>query len=217
MSKNNKINKGLREVLKDIKGVKGISIDIAEMENQYEFPESGYSEEDDDEEAYQTNSYTEEISFIEFAIINAYFYDAYRGKHKEVLVSGYGTTDNIGRIDFGGTFEITGSYWFTSKFENDDNEYFIQSKMFIDSRGELINQLHCTSKKEINHSKFIDMVKNIKKISFNNSEYKGKCIKVKLREGRFRGIEVIDITTSSNDLILNDIQLKFIKHSPFNQ
>jgi len=203
---NKRVGKGLREILEAFNETN----DISEYEIRHINLDTPEFEEE--EEAYQTNVYTDEISFIEFAIINAYFYDAYRGKQKDVLVSGYGTTDNIGRIEFGGTFEITGSYWFNAKFENDDNEYIVQTKMFIDGRGDLNNQLHLTSKAEINHSKFIEMVKDIKKISFNNSEYKGKCIKVKLREGRFKGVEVIDIQSSSNELILNDIQLKFIKH-----
>jgi hypothetical protein len=204
---NKRLGKGLRGILRELHGD---DLVIKDMDS-FELPNNEDSF-DEEEEAYQTTSYTEEISFIEFAIINAYFYEAYRGKQKDVLVNGYGTTDNIGRIDFGGTFEITGSYWFNCGFEDDDNEYFIQTKMFIDSRGELINQIHLTAKEEINHSKFIEMVKDIKKISFNNSEYKGKCIKVKLREGRFRGVEIIDIQSASNELILNDIQLKFIKH-----
>jgi SpoVK/Ycf46/Vps4 family AAA+-type ATPase len=45
-----------------------------------------------------------------------------------------------------------------------------------------------------------------------HSEYKGKCIKIKLRENRFRGIEIIDMESSSNELILTDVQHKFINH-----
>jgi SpoVK/Ycf46/Vps4 family AAA+-type ATPase len=33
-----------------------------------------------------------------------------------------------------------------------------------------------------------------------------------LKEGGFRGIEIIDIQESSNELILNEVQLKFIEH-----
>jgi SpoVK/Ycf46/Vps4 family AAA+-type ATPase len=33
-----------------------------------------------------------------------------------------------------------------------------------------------------------------------------------LREGRFKGIEIIDIVESSNELVLNDVQTKFIEH-----
>ncbi len=167
---------------------------------------------EEDDEPYVTNSYTEEVSFVEFAILNAYLHSAYKGKQKDVSVSGYGTTDNVGRVDFGGNFEVTGSYWFISKLENDENEYVLQTKMYIDGRGELVNQFHLTAKKGIDYNIFVELFKKIKALAFNESEYKGKCIKVKLREGRFKGIEIINIKESSNELILNDVQKKFIEH-----
>lgn len=170
---------------------------------------SGEIEEPDD---YPTQHATDEISFIEFAIINAYLYDSYKGKQKDIVVNSYGWVDGIGRLNYGGGFEITGSYWFSAKIEGDENEYMIQTKSFLDNRNELITQLHITSKKGILYMNFEDIFKKIKSVSFNNSEYKGKCIKVKLREGRFRGIEIIDIQESSNELILNETQMKFIEH-----
>ena len=171
-------------------------------------------ENDDDEyiDDYVTQDHTESIGFIEFAIINAYLHDTFRGKQKDIITSSYGTVDSIGRINLGGLFDITGSFWFTCKIGGDDNEYIIQTKMFVDNRNELVNQLHITCKKGMILSKFEELFEKIITLSFNNSEYKGKCIKVKLRDGNFRGIEIIDIEESSNELILNDVQLKFIDH-----
>ena len=175
---------------------------------------SGIASGNDDEtqDEYPTQHATDEISFIEFAIINAYLYDSYKGKQKDIIVNSYGWVDSIGRLNYGGGFELTGSYWFSANIEGDDNEYMIQTKAYTDNRNELITQLHVTSKKGILYKSFEDIFKSIKSISFNNSEYKGKCIKVKLREGRFRGIEIIDIQESSNELILNETQMKFIEH-----
>lgn len=173
---------------------------------------SSNGDEDDEQDDYPTQHATDEISFIEFAIINAYLYDSYKGKQKDIVVNSYGWVDGIGRLNYGGGFEITGSYWFSANIEGDDNEYMIQTKSYLDNRNELITQLHITSKKGILFKNFEDILKKIKSVSFNNSEYKGKCIKVKLREGRFRGIEIIDIQESSNELILNDTQMKFIEH-----
>jgi hypothetical protein len=171
-----------------------------------------YDEDEEDGEDYSTQYYTEEISFIEFAIINAYLHDSYRGKQKDVTTNSYGYVDGIGRVNFGGAFEITGSFWFSVNIEGDENDYIIQTKSYLDNRNELINQLHITTKKGMVVSKFEELYKKIVSLSFNNSEYKGKCIKVKLREGRFRGIEIIDIQESSNELILNETQMKFIEH-----
>jgi len=170
------------------------------------------TEDDDYDEDYITQSHSETISFIEFAIINAYLHAAYRGKHKDIKVTSYGGVDSVGRLSFGGLFEITGSFWFAVKMKGEENEFIFQTKMYLDHRNELITQLHITVKKGFIGSKFEEIVKKIKALSFNNSEYKGKCIMIKLREGRFKGIDIINVEESSNELILNDIQLKWIEH-----
>lgn len=169
-------------------------------------------EDDDllDEEEYLSNANTEEISFVELAIINGYLHDVYRGKHEGIVVSSYGTTDNIGRLSFGGIFDNRSSFWYNTKFAEDENEYIFQTIMYIDSRGELNSQLHISSKKGISNDDFQDLFKTIKNLSFNNSEYKGKCIKVKMREGSFRGIEIINMEESKNELILNETQHRFV-------
>lgn len=173
-----------------------------------------YDEEEEEDNEYLSNGHTEDISFIEYAIINAYLHDCYRGKQKGIAVSSYGMVDSVGRISYGGAFELQGAYWFNGKItgEEDDNDYIFQTKSFLDNRNELITQFHFTVKKGINNVRFEELFKKIKTLAFNNSEYKGKCIKVKLREGRFRGIEIIDIKESGNELILNEVQKKWIKH-----
>jgi hypothetical protein len=195
-----------------ISSIELIDLSPSEFNNIMNGVTSSNGDEDDEQDDYPTQHATEEISFIEFAIINAYLYDSYKGKQKDIVVNSYGWVDGIGRLNYGGGFEITGSYWFSANIEGDDNEYMIQTKSYLDNRNELITQLHITSKKGILYKNFEDILKKIKSVSFNNSEYKGKCIKVKLREGRFRGIEIIDIQESSNELILNDTQTKFIEH-----
>jgi hypothetical protein len=169
-------------------------------------------EDDDllDEEEYLSNSVTEDISFVELAIINGFLYDVYRGKHEGITVSSYGGVDNLGRVSFGGTYDNRSSFWYNVKFASDENDYMFQTIMFIDGRGELNTQLHITSKKGINSDAFDILFKTMKNLSFNNSEYKGKCIKVKMREGSFRGIEIINMEESKNELILNETQHRFI-------
>jgi len=169
-------------------------------------------EDDDllDEEEYLSNSVTEDISFVELAIINGFLYDVYRGKHEGITVSSYGGVDNLGRVSFGGTYDNRSSFWYNVKFDADENDYMFQTIMFIDGRGELNTQLHITSKKGINSDAFDILFKTMKNLAFNNSEYKGKCIKVKMREGSFRGIEIINMEESKNELILNETQHRFI-------
>lgn len=182
---------------------------IPEME---ELEDEDYYEDEEDKE-YLVNSYTDDISFIEFAIINGFLHDSYiKKKNKEIKVKTYGTVDNIGRLEFGGGFDVTSSYWFGVELENDDNEYFFQTKVYFDSRGDITNQIHMTCKNGQTSQKVMDVVKDLKKLAFNKSEYNGKCVKVKLRDGRFKGIEIIDFGVSANELILNPTQRKYINH-----
>jgi hypothetical protein len=208
--------KTLDDVVNEIKekinrGVRQSTNELAEI-HEMPFPMDFDDEDDYEDEEYLANSHTEEISFIEFAIINAYLYECFREKQTDITVYSYGRTDNIGRLCYGGAFDITQPWWFNSKFKEDENQYFFQTTVYVDNRGALITQLSVTAKNGMKISDFEETIKVLKNLSFNNSEYKGKCIKVKLKEGGFRGIEIIDIQESSNELILNDVQMKFIEH-----
>lgn len=184
-----------------------MGIDLDNIYKDYE--DEGQNVEDED---YVNQSYTEDISFIELAILNDYLYDCYKGKQKDITVASYGKVNEVGQLSFGGSFDITDQFWFSSKIDNDDNDFIFQTKLYIDNRNQLVTQFHITIKKGISGTKFIELYKKIRSLAFNNSQYKGKCIKVKLREGSFRGIEVIDIKEAGNELILNPTQLKFIDH-----
>ena len=199
--------------------------DIGTLRNKYmknneiletEYPSLGVTVETNDEleiEEYQTDRYTDDISIIELAVINSFLYDTYRKKIKtDITLDSYGKTDGVGRIDFNGAFDNTESFWFKGKIKDVDNDFIFQTKIYIDGRGELIMQLHIACKNMMDETKLFEIFKDIKKIAFNNSEYVGKCIKVKLRDYRFKGIEIIDIQESSNELILNETQRKFIEH-----
>ena len=172
-------------------------------------------ESDDDDDDEDDNTYTSlslESTFVEMALINSYLYDCFKRKQKDVIVTSYGSTDTLGRLYLNGSFDNTASFWFECNMPDNDNKFFFQTKSFVDNRSELQIQLHITIQNGVSNDKLHEMIEKIKHLSFNNSEYKGKCIKVKLRDGRFKGIEIIDIEESSNELILNDIQMKFIEH-----
>ncbi len=183
-----------------------VSIPLSDIIDQID------NDDDEEQDDYVSQSHTEDISFIELAIINDYLHDSFRGKQKDVIISAYGQVDTIGRISFGGVFDVTAPFWFIGKIAGDENEFIFQTKTFVDNRNELINQLHFTAKKGMINSKLEEIYKKIRSLAFNNSQYKGKCIKVKLREGRFRGIEIIDIKAAGNELILNDVQMRYIEH-----
>jgi len=207
--KASKLKKAILNGVREKNNIEMIEIPLNEILSQEEIDELDEKEEDED---YVSQSHTEDISFIELAIINDYLHDCYRKKHKEVIVHTYGQVDSIGQLSYGGTYDITSQFWFTSKMKGEDNDFIFQTKTFVDNRNELVTRLHITVKKGLATSKFEELYKRIRSLAFNNSQFKGKCIKVKLREGRFRGIEIIDIQAAGNELILNKVQKSFIDH-----
>lgn len=207
-------NRDLAEDLLDaIKGTKKNN-KMQEIEIKYVDPSTiPHDIEEDEYDDYTTNEHTEEVSFVEFAIINSYFHDLFVKKEtKNVTVKMYGDVDSIGRISIGGSFTNIDSFWFNCTFAGDDNDWFVQTKMFTDGRGDLVNQLHITSKVALKYKDFEEKFKKIKSLAFNNSEYKGKCIKISLIEGRFKGVSVIDIKEASNELIMTEVQRRYIDH-----
>ena len=73
------------DIPQDILDAIGDKISNGALESTSDFNYEDYEEEE--EEDYSTQYYTEEISFIEFAIINAYLHDSYRGKQKDVITN----------------------------------------------------------------------------------------------------------------------------------
>ncbi len=161
---------------------------------------------------YSTNSESFPITFIELAMLNKFLHSSYRKPCKSIIVEAYGDTDTLGRLSFGGGFDPTEGWWFKCKFENDENDYFFQTKIFQDNRQDIITQLHITVKKGVSIAELDKIFKKIIALAFNNSEYVGKCIKVKLKDSRFKGIEIIEFEKSPTELILSNIQEKYIKH-----
>ena len=201
--------------------IEDMNLTVKEIRNKLWGSENGLdlaisnNDEDEDEEEVEflVNSTTDEISFIEFAIINGFLHDTFINKKQtEIEVNAYGTVDNIGRIEFGGGFDVTSSFWYQVALKDEENPYIFQTKVYIDGRGDINNQLHITSKVGQTPTKMNEVIKHIKKMSFNKSEFKGKCVKVKLRDGSFKGVEIIDFGVLANELILNETQRKYINH-----
>ena len=212
---NRKKNTNLeKNVIEQFKEMYEKSTNRGELEINYVDPEEIEVDLMDEEfDEYTSNEHTSEVSFVEFAIINSYLHDLYVKKEtKDLTVKMYGGTDNIGRITIGGSFHNIDSFWFGCSFAGQDNEWIVQTKMFTDGRGDLINQLHITCKVGLKYKEFEDTFKKIKSLAFNNSQYKGKCIKISLIEGNFRGVSIIDIKEASNELIMTEVQRRYIEH-----
>jgi hypothetical protein len=177
-------------------------------------------DDDDDEIGGENSSYTPyklgsetfTLSFIEFAILNEYLFNTFRKNSDEMIISNYGSTDSVGRISYGGPYSMTNPWWFQGKFSNIENEFFFQTKMYLDNRRDIITEMNISVKESITTDEFTEIFKRLKKLAFNNSKYVGKCIKVKLRENSFKGIEIIDLANFKTELILTPTQEQFLEH-----
>src|ERR1044072_881256 len=186
---------------------------IGEYDTDY--PENDYPEFETPEPAVTTNenegsvaSATFSISFIEMAIINDFLYNAYKNGSSHVDIMGYGVTDGVGRASFGIGFDASDSYWFMGTVGEDKTVKIFHTKIFRDGNGNLLTQLHISVRNAGYYLQLEKEMKALLKIAFNNSQYKGKCLKVKVNDGRFRGIEIIDLPKVF-DLILTPIQEKY--------
>jgi hypothetical protein len=170
--------------------------------------------ESDEEEIqdYSINTDCYNITFIEFAIINEYLYSVFRNKSDDLTINSYGTIGSGGMISFGTSFNVANDFWFNGHFKDDENEYIFQTKMYLDNRKNMTTEFNLTSKNGTHYQKLMDVFNKIKSLAFNNSKYTGKCIKVKIKDGSFMGIEIIDISNFSTELILSETQEKFINH-----
>ena len=153
------------------------------------------------------------ISVVEFAILNSFFYSCYVQEILGVRTESYGQIDpQTSALYYGGTFNHTNCWWFKIYCEGFENGLFVQTLMFKDNWGQMNYRLSLSVNEGMTIPDYKILFDNLKKIAFNNSEYKGKVIKVKVHENVFRGIEIIDASKFNKELILNDTQVKYIKH-----
>jgi SpoVK/Ycf46/Vps4 family AAA+-type ATPase len=151
-----------------------------------------------------------EISFLELSIINKFLYGCYRGVYNDLKVISFGTVDQSKKIRFDDEFNMTTGYWFMCSL--DKTNVIIQTSIYLDTRNELNITLNVYFDNPQRITELDEFIKYITKLSFNYSEFRGKCIKVKLKDSSYKGIEIINLETKSNELILNETQRKFINH-----
>jgi hypothetical protein len=153
------------------------------------------------------------ISVVEFAILNSFFYSCLSEGLAGIKTESYGQVDSqTNALFYGGSFSHVAPWWFRVKLEGFEQDVIVQTLMFKDSWGQMIYRLSLSVNDGMTYDEYKILFDILKKIAFNHSEYKGKCIKVKVLEGSFRGIEILDSAEFNKDLILNETQTKFIGH-----
>jgi len=112
-----------------------------------------------------------------------------------------------------GVFDNSRGWWFQLKLDSEpDNQIYFQTGAYFDRNDRYVTELSLTCSNNLPFNKLSELIDNIKKIAFNNSRFKGKCLEVEIRNGMFEGVKVIDVKDVVNELILNDSQNMFMNH-----
>jgi hypothetical protein len=158
--------------------------------------------------------YERSISIIEFAIINNFLFKSLVKKIEGIRAIAHGSArEDSGLLKFGGSQSDIYPWWFLIKcdFIDDDNIIF-QTRQYKNCHGQLCHTFDITTKDGLTNKEFDKVFYKFREIAYNNSEYKGKCLKVTLYDGRFEGITILDSNDFNQDIILSDTQKQFLEH-----
>ena len=158
---------------------------------------------------------TYRISILELAIYNSFLASCLNEEVEGFTVLSYGELKDLENIKYGGAFKSSLPWWFSVKYKhnnyNDINIIF-QTKIFRADNGNVYCQLNISFDKSVKYDLIDNLYDIFRKVSFNNSEYKGKCLEIKIDEGNFEGIVIIPTDDFETNLVLTDTQERFISH-----
>jgi len=153
------------------------------------------------------------ISMVEFAVYNSFLFGARKKKFGGLKVESYGTTSSIGVISYGGQFKPVKPWWFKLvKTKEIGVNATIQTSFYKNQFDQLICSLNIALEEGISDLEMAQLYEHFKSTAFNNSEYKGKCLKVTLLNGCFENIEILPLDDFKTDVILSDVQKRYIEH-----
>jgi|TARA_R110000822_G_scaffold59269_4_gene147912 hypothetical protein len=162
----------------------------------------------------KVKQYNREISIVEFAVFNKYLYQCLNNNIGGFKTTTYGEVSNTGTLTFGGEFKPVLSWWFNLESTNilPDVNIIIQTSIDKNNYGEIYCRVNISFEEGQTNSDLSDYFDEFKKTAFNNSVYKGKCLKVSVRDGNFQGIDIINMESFEKELILTKTQNQYIKH-----
>jgi hypothetical protein len=170
--------------------------------------------EDFDDHPYELDNFIDKVtSPVELGIVNQYLFDTYKnGSNNGITILCYGGLYNK-KFFMNGVFDNSRGWWFQLKLDSDpDNQIFFQTNAYFDRNDRFVTELCLTSHKNMSIEKLDNLITDIKRIAFNNSRFKGKCLEVEIRNGMFEGIKVIEVKDVVNNLILSESQETFMNH-----
>ena len=192
--------------------LKGVPVKTSASELEFY---DDYEEFDDySDMSYELDNFIDKVtSPVELGIVNQYLFDTYKnGPNNGITILGYGGLYNK-KFFMNGVFDNSRGWWFQLKLDSDpDNQIYFQTNAYFDRNDRFVTELCLTSQKNMSIEKLDNLINDIKRIAFNNSRFKGKCLEVEIRSGIFEGIKVIEVKDVVNDLILSESQETFMKH-----
>jgi len=154
-----------------------------------------------------------DISIIEFAIINNFLFKCTNNEYSNIKIDMYGKcSDSTGRITFGGVHRDNEAWWFSGEWSEINGKIILQTRQYKNSYDQLCHTFSISINDGILYDKSYEVVNLFKKIAYNNSDYKGKCLKIKVFGKSFDGIEILDTADFNKNIILSETQDKFLKH-----
>lgn len=166
-----------------------------------------------DEDFSRFESY--HISVLELAIFNSFL-----GRCRRVKIEGYRTktygnisgAESVVIIQYGESFRPHKPWWFTVDYTKDGKtiEIIFQTVIYQNNSGRICAELRMSFKEPISVKNAEDIYEEFCVVSFNNSPYKGKVLSVRVFDGCFDGIEIIDTSTFNTPLVLNETQKRFL-------
>lgn len=166
------------------------------------------------EQNESVKQYSREISIVEFAVFNKYLYQCLNNDIGGFKTTTYGEVSSTGTLTFGGEFKPVLSWWFNIESTNilPDVKVIIQTTIDKNNYGEIFCRVNICFEDGQKNSDLHDYFAEFKKVAFNNSVYKGKCLKVSVRDGNFQGIDIIDMKSFDKELILTKTQTQYLEH-----
>ena len=155
------------------------------------------------------------ISIVEFAIYNSFLSSCLDKEIEGFKTISYGELRDLETIKFGGAFKSNSPWFFNVKFNHKNyknNTILFQTRIFRTNNGSVSCELNISFESPLSYKYGIALYEIFNKISFNNSEYKGKCLEIKVDDGAFEGIKIIPTDDFETNLILTKTQERFGNH-----
>lgn len=221
----NKLSKKrLNEILENIKTMSSTEIYVEINENENKSIESEFGKgvpvlnkeeidtDDYGEEEYNVTSTTYDVSILEYAIYNSFL-----GKCRFKEIDGfktisYGNLVGNNNVHYNGTFSHKDPWWFIVKYKELPCSIILQTFIYVNSSNQVCTELRLSFEEQITNVQLDKFISDFKKIAFNNSEFKGKCLNIRIQNGSFEGIKIFDIENFHSNVVLTETQDRFLTH-----